>query len=198
MEVRSTQTTLLGRLRNLDDHVAWCEFEERYRELLLRFGRRQGLQHADADDVVQHVFTNLARTLPSFTYSQNRGRFRDYLLRCVRNAIVDWSRRPGVRVQSVDSNIEDPDAPAESAIAAAWEEEWVAHHYRLAMRTIRETHEPRSVELFDRSIAGASLADLAREFGMSEDAVRKVRARIRDRMEELIAAQVRDEDAVDG
>lgn len=198
MEVRSTQTSLLGRLRNVDDHVAWCEFEVRYRDLLLRFCRRQGLQHADADDVVQHVFANLARALPTFAYDPQRGRFRDYLLRCVRNAIADWSRRPGARAQSVDNSIEAADALTDPAAAAAWEAEWVAHHYRLAMRMVRESFEPRGVEIFDRSVAGASLAELAREFEMSEDAVRKVRARIRDRMEELIAAQVRDEDAVDG
>jgi Cys-tRNA synthase (O-phospho-L-seryl-tRNA:Cys-tRNA synthase) len=79
----------------------------------------------------------------------------------------------------------------------AWEEEWVDHHYRLAMATVRESFEPRSVEIFDRSVAGATVAELAGAFSMTEEAVRKVRQRIRDRMEELIAEQVREEDELD-
>ena len=54
------------------------------------------------------------------------------------------------------------------------------------------------MEVFERSIAGAGVAELATEFVMSEQAVHKVRQRIKGRMEELIAAQVRDEDRVDG
>ena len=50
---------------------------------------------------------------------------------------------------------------------------------------------------FDRSVAGTKVAELARAFGISEQAVHKVRQRIRDRMEELIAEQVREEDSID-
>jgi FixJ family two-component response regulator len=66
------------------------------------------------------------------------------------------------------------------------------------MTTIRQTFEPRSVEVFERSINGAGVAELAAEFGMSQQAVHKVRQRIKARMEELIALQVREEDRVDG
>src|SRR4051812_31768209 len=73
------------------------------------------------------------------------------------------------------------------AEGAEWEQEWVAHHYRLAMRTVRESFEPRSVEVFERSVAGSGVAELAVEYGMSEQAVHMVRQRIKARMEELIA-----------
>ena len=70
----------------------------------------------------------------------------------------------------------------------------MAHHYRLAMQTIRQTFEAKSVEIFDRSVAGETVADLAAAKGMTEQAVHKVRQRIRARMEELIAAQISQED----
>jgi RNA polymerase sigma factor (sigma-70 family) len=188
-----TRATLLSRVRNASDVAAWREFEDRYRELLVRFCVSRGVQHADAEDVVQVVMANVSRAMASFQYDPSRGRFRDYLFRCARNAISQVARRPNVRAAALD----DHDGSVPSGEAAAWEREWVAHHYRLALATVRETFDARSVELFEKNVAGMSVASIAREYEMSEQAVHKVRQRIRARMEELVAQQVAEEDAVD-
>jgi hypothetical protein len=72
----------------------------------------------------------------------------------------------------------------------------VAHHYRMALDTVRQTFDAKSVEVFERSVAGAKVAVLAVEHGITEQAVYKVRQRIRARMEQLIAQQVHEEDEV--
>jgi RNA polymerase sigma-70 factor (ECF subfamily) len=197
MELPSTRTTLLSRLRDSSDHHAWREFEDCYRELLVRFCQRRDLQRADAEDVVQGLFAGLARSLPQFAYDPQRGRFRDYLFRSTRNALGKWWNCPERRDRPLGSSVAstltldgDPTPPE----AQAWEEEWVAHHYRLAMTSLRSTLSPRDVAIFDRSVAGAGVAGLAAELGMSEDAVHKVRQRVRDRMQELIAQQIKEED----
>jgi RNA polymerase sigma-70 factor (ECF subfamily) len=190
----------MSRLRDAADHAAWREFEDRYRDLLLGFCQRRGLQRADSEDVVQTVFTSLVQTLPTFVYDRQRGRFRDYLYRSTRIAISAWAARPNRAWAALSSSTGAlrPDQDSEPGVAdAAWEQEWVAHHYRLAMATVRRSFDTVSIQIFDRSVAGAKVVDLAREFDMSEAAVHKVRQRIRDRMEELIAAQIREEDAVD-
>lgn len=199
MDSSSTNISLLSRIRNKADEVAWREFDGRYRELMVRYCRRRGLTQVDAEDVVQSTLAGLSDSLPRFTYDPNRGRFRDYLSRCVRNEISRWSARPqmaarglfskeGSRLPSTDDGEHD----------GVWEEEWVAHHYRRALATIRPQFDARSIEVFDRSIAGANVKLLAEEFGMSEQAIYKVRKRIRDRLEEVIADQIREEDDVDG
>lgn len=200
--IQTTALSLLWRVRDPSDHAAWREFDRRYRELLVRFCRRRGVPHMDAEDLVQRVFLGLSKTLPHFTYDPNRGRFRDYLFRCIRNAISEWASGPNRRLDGLDSSVgatrpqpgvAPPEDPSESS---EWEAEWVAHHYRLALETVRQTFDAQSVDIFNRSIAGAKVADLARELGMTEEAVYKVRQRIRDRMEELIAHQIREEDRV--
>jgi len=195
-----TQPSLLSRVRDPSDEAAWREFEAKYRDLLVRFCRRQGWQLADAEDLVQTVMTALVKSLPRFTYDPARGRFRDYLYRAVRNAMTQRAVRPRERAGALDVG-EGSFAGAESddpASMAAWEQEWVDHHYRLAMETVRKTFEARSVEMFERSVGGASVDVLAEAYGTTTQAVHKVRQRIRGRLEELIAAQVRDEDRVDG
>ena len=187
------------RLRDPADMAAWREFELQYRELMIRFCRRRGLQHADAEDVVQRTMSGLVKNLPQFTYDPRRGRFRDYLFRSVRNALCDWTLVKDGKFDPLRTTLlgvlsADPGADE----LAQWEQEWVLHHYRTALRGIRGTFEPKSIEIFNRSINGSTVAELSREFQMTEDAIRKVRRRIRDRMEELIASQIREEDSVDG
>jgi RNA polymerase sigma factor (sigma-70 family) len=188
----ATHLSLLRRVRDTSDAAAWAEFAERYREFLIRFCRGQGLQQADAEDAVQIVLTNLARAMPGFVYLPERGRFRDYLYRCTRNAISLLGARSRPLAIADPDVTEDPRAAAESR--EAWEREWIGHHYRLAMQTVRQSFDPRSIEIFDLSLEGRSIAELAARFGMTTQAVHKVRQRIKDRLEQLIAAQLQEEE----
>ncbi len=194
-----TQPSLLSRVRDGSDQAAWREFEAKYRELLLRYCRARGLQQSDADDVRQLVMMNLAKALRNFEYSPEKGRFRSYLGRVVRNSISGYFSRPNPADRALDTALmatvpsEDPDEKDD-----LWEQEWVNHHYRLAMKTIHATFDKRSVEVFDRLVEGESVATVAEACEMSTQAVHKVKQRIRKRMQELVAAQVREEDRPDG
>lgn len=191
MVSQSTRASLLERLRVPDDDVAWREFDRRYRDLILRTCRRCGLQLADAEDVRQVVMMNLARAFPAFRYDRERGRFRGYLGRIVKNAI---SRHLGGGPQAtgIPDRIDQVAAPADPD--AAWEREWMLHHYRTALATLRSSVEPRSVEVFDALLRGGTVEGVARSRGLSEDAVQKIKQRMRDRLRDLVSAQVRDED----
>lgn len=201
-EPHTTRASLLSRVRNSDDHDAWRDFQERYRELLLRFCLKRGLQHADAEDVVQGIFLNLSKALPQFVYDPLRGRFRDYLYRCARSGIFGWSRRSNGKWQALDNNGEAfadeiPGETLDPAEAAIWEQEWVAHHYRMAMESVRADFDQQNVEIFERNLAGDDVAVLAADYGISEQSIYKSRHRIRARLQELVAEQVLEEDRVD-
>jgi len=194
MDADVTRISLLSRVRDGSDGAAWAEFEARYRELVLRYALARGVQHADAEDVGQIVMMSLATALRNFSYSPQRGRFRDYLGRVVRNAVARHRSRPNPAVAGLIS-IDAADEPEDDVSSdRLWEQEWVDHHYRLALRTVRATFEPKSVEIFEGLIGGKTVAEAAEEHRLSTQAVHKIKQRIRARMEELIAAQVRDED----
>ncbi len=198
-EFPSTHASLLCRLKDGTDRAAWSEFQARYRELLLRFCRRRGLQPADAEDVVQNVLLSLSRAMPGFTYDPSKGRFRDYLFRCIRNGIARWAACPkGEPARLVHTegelwpDVEDRQATA--AEAEAWEQEWAAHHYRRALARLSSDGDDTMYQLLQRSIEGASVADLSAQFGMTTDAVYKARQRARDRVQSMVAEQIREED----
>ena len=196
MAHETTRPSLLSRVRNLSDHAAWREFDETYRDLILRYCQRKGLQRSDAEDVRQMVMLNLARQLRTFSYQPERGRFRDYMGRVVQNAIHRFFRRPRPSMRGLDTDVvaglDDEGELRERD--EAWEAEWMLHHYRRAMATVRETAEPRSVEVFERLLAGESTDDVAGALDMKRDAVHKVKQRIRDRLHGLVATQLDEEE----
>jgi RNA polymerase sigma factor (sigma-70 family) len=199
MGSETTSPSLLRRVRDPADRAAWREFDSKYGELIVRYCRGRGLQHVDADDIRQIVMARLSRALRGFRYSPQRGRFRTYLGRIVRNELIRAGSRPSVAHTGVDI-----DEAANRAAAAPdvtddlWERQWVHHHLRLAMRQIRRDYEPRSIEMFERLLAGETVPQVAVSFGTTTQAVHKVKQRMRDRLKSLVAEQIRQEDEPDG
>lgn len=191
----TTQVSLLDRLRESADQLAWRQFDQKYRELILRYCRARGLRLADAEDVHQNVLLDLARAMPHFSYQPERGRFRSYLGRVVRNAIARYFGRHARLEYGLDTKVlaivpsTTPDDGDQR-----WEEEWIRNHYRLALRKLRESTEPRGIAVFERLLAGESTAQIARTCDMHEPAVRKIKQRIRERLQAIIADQLRAED----
>src|SRR5262245_4875611 len=174
MPPETTHPSLLERLRNAADAAAWREFEARYRDLILRYCRRRGLQTADAEDVCQLVLLALSKALPGFRYDPALGRFRDYLGRVVQNAIQRHRSRPGAARDLLDpSMLESLVTPDVSPLDEHWESEWMLHHLRLALESVRATSEAQSIGVFQRLLAGESVQEVAAGLQMTPDAVHK-------------------------
>ncbi len=188
---------MLSRLRDLADHTAWTQFDERYQGLILRYCQRKGLQPSDAEDVRQMVMLNLAKQLRTFQYDASKGRFRDYLGMVVRNSINRLFRSPNAKLAGLETRVENElVAEPDHALDDMWEEEWMAAHYRRALKSVRRDSDPKSVEAFELLLAGDSLDQVAEQLGMRRDAVQKVKQRMRDRLKACVDAQVAEEEGV--
>jgi RNA polymerase sigma-70 factor (ECF subfamily) len=191
----TTHPSLLARVRDPQDVEAWREFEARYRDLIRRYCRSRGLQEADAEDVSQLVLLALSRALASFAFDPARGRFRDYLGRVVHNAVVRHAARPRRPADLLDTAVLDAlIGSVDAARDERWEREWMMHHYRLALEGERAEHSAETLAIFERLLAGESVAAVAESCAMTPDAVYKIRQRVRDSLRERIDRQVRDED----
>jgi RNA polymerase sigma factor (sigma-70 family) len=194
-----TRRSLLDRLRDPADSCAWEVFHHTYRTLILGYCTSRGLQISDAEDVLQLVLIALARGASSFRYDPARGRFRSYLRSAVVHAIAELraSRR------RMGSSGHDPALFAaltteDDGVDLEWERQWKLHHYERALRSLQRTLEPLSVRVFESLLRGNSTAAAALEFGLSVDAVHKIKQRVRDRLQSQIAAQVADEESSRG
>ncbi len=188
----TTRPTLLARLRDLDDGNAWREFVGCYRELILRHGKRRGLQPAVAEDVRQEVMLALTRRLPSFLYQSDNGRFRDYLGTIVRNAI--WARLSARAKTCGTVPLEQQSPEATADRDDQWEHEWVLHHFRRAMACVRANSNEQTMRVFEGLLAGGAPEELARHHGTTTANVYKIKQRIRERLKVEVQRQIDEEE----
>jgi len=194
MSSETTRSSLLARLQGARDEQAWHEFEARYRDLVRRYCRRTGLQESDAEDVAQAVFLALARRLPTFQLEPARGRFRDYLGRVVTNTIHRLHSSPTERVQLVGADILAEVVDPTEILEPGWEDEWMSHHLRVALRKVRAQATPETMAIFERLLAGESVEDVARTTDHTPDSIYKVKQRIGERLHAEVEQQLLDED----
>jgi len=200
MAVPQTQFTFIARLRDPSDEVAWTRFESNYRELVVRFSMKQGFQQSDAEDVAQAVFQSLVGAMRGFDLNASKGRFRDYLFRAVCNEIHRLRTRAArpagaAAVGSLDALGGVADLAGDAETRELFESEWMDQHFRTAFAEIRRSFSVESVAIFERLMHSDGVSTVAAAFATTEQAVHKVKQRIRNRMLELVASQIAEEEA---
>jgi len=194
-EAPATRASLLLRVRDARDVLAWTEFDRRYGPLVLAYCRATGWQPTDAEDIRQLVMAKLAKSLRGFEYRPEAGGFRRYLRKVIRGEMIRVSSRHKLALSAVPVEGHSVEARSEPEDAEClWEREWMRHHFRLAWTAVRESSEPASLEIFRRLLAGASAAGIAQAMDMTEGAVRKVKQRMCERLKAAITEQILDEE----
>lgn len=94
-EFPETNESLIVQVRDPSNRAAWDQFEQLYRPVIFRIARAKGLQHADALDLVQQVLISVSSAIDRFDKQHQGSRFRNWLGRITRNAILKaLTRRP--------------------------------------------------------------------------------------------------------
>ena len=89
----TTRVSLLERVRDPADHVAWQEFDTIYRRIITRYAMFHHLDADLAEEAASQVMIRLARRMPSFEYEQRRpGRFRAFIKKILKRVIIDLDR----------------------------------------------------------------------------------------------------------
>ena len=81
----TTRSSVIKAVADTENEAAWRRLFDLYAGFVFSMARHKGLKPEDADDIVQVVFTDLARNLPTFKYDREKGRFRSYL-----SGLVNW------------------------------------------------------------------------------------------------------------
>ena len=191
-----TRPTLLERLRDGSDLVAWEEFFGRYWSLIFAFARHRGCSQHTAEEVVQDVMLKVFRQKDLFRYDPARGRFRDWLAALVHNRVADCRRRPSERVRAPggDSHGDRADTAAPDASSEdAWETAFEQSLLLVLLDVLRREMNPRAYLAFELStLHGLPGAKVAKHTGLTRNGVYRARKRALGRLRELGAAYRRD------
>jgi RNA polymerase sigma-70 factor (ECF subfamily) len=190
-DIPPTRVSLLLRLRDPHDGVAWDEFVDLYAPLVYAYARKQGLQDADAADVSQEVLVAVAGAVGRLEYDPSRGAFRNWLFTVVRRKLLAWRRTQSVRTAgSGDTGIQrlleqSPAADSE----ADWQAEFEQRLFVWACEQVRHHVSDVTWQAFWRTaVEGQRGKQVAADLGLSVAAVYLARGRVLARLKETIRA----------
>ena len=187
--MNTTSVSLLERLRlPAEQEPAWNRFVQLYTPLLYHWARRLGMPSADAADLVQEVFALLVRELPLFVYDPGKS-FRGWLRTVTLNKWRDLGRRRAAAPAGGDAGLAD--APAADDVASFDEAEYRAHLVKRALQLMQAEFHPTTWKAcWEYVVADRPAADVARELGVTVNAVylakSRVLARLRQELEGLL------------
>ena len=182
----SMSSSLLARLK-AGESAAWGRVVELYGPTVYRWSRQCGVAADDAADVCQEVFGSVATHLGQFRREKPGDSFRGWLWTITRNKAQDHFRRragePNARGGS-EHRAFLAGLPAEASEVSASSEPPADHALvRRALEAVRAEVEPPSWQAFWRmTIEGHSAAEVARDLGLSPNAVRQAKYRLLRRL----------------
>jgi RNA polymerase sigma-70 factor, ECF subfamily len=174
----STPVSLLERLRQPASDSAWTQFVHLYAPILASWTRRIGLTQADAEDLIQEVFTILVKKLPEFVYDPSKG-FRKWLFTITRHKWLEHERKKHP-VSAGAGVLEEVPAPEEDDI---WDREYRQQLLLSGLEMIRPAFDARTWKAFEEhGLENRAAAEVGQELGMKEGAVRAARFRVMKRL----------------
>jgi len=198
-ESPATRCSLIVKLRDPADSVAWSELVAIYEPLVYRLARRKGLQDADARDLCQDVFQAVAKAIDR--WEPGRGSFRGWLSRIARNLLINFLTRKqfqprGSGATSMQDLLEAQPAVDPSA-TALFELEYERSLFRWAADEIRGEFTVTSWRAFwQTALDDRSPGEVAAELGISVGAVYVARSRVLARLKRRIEQLETDESEI--
>ena len=178
----ATRATLLIKVRDSQDQVAWNQFVEIYAPLIHRYGLHRGLQDADAADLAQDVLESIAGAVKSFEYDPDRGSFRGWLFTITLNKLRRMMTKRGKQERG----------SGETAIQAVLheqpgresdEDEWNRQHqlrlFHWAAEQVRDAFEESTWTAFwQTAVENEAAPNVAERLGITAGAVHIAKSRV--------------------
>jgi RNA polymerase sigma-70 factor (ECF subfamily) len=187
----STRGSLLLRLRDPQDHEAWLEFVALYEPVIYRLLRRNGLQDADAQEIMQELFLAVSRNIDRWDPAKERGAFRGWLHRVARNLTINWLKQRERHVMAIGGSglqaLLDRLPAAEGPESAEFDRELRRALFRRAAEQVRSEVQLATWRAFwETSVLGRSPADAARKLAMTVGAIRVAKCRVLARLRAVV------------
>ena len=187
----TVSSTLLGGVRQMDQ-TAWSRLVETFGGIVYRWCRSSGVSPADAADVVQEVFTSVARGIGGFERRKPSGSFRSWLATITRNRVRDHFRRLRQREAAAGGTaamqrLEQQAADLDSTISTTGIQSALVR--RLAAAVQAQFAAATWQAFWMTAVQGRPASEVAEALGMSTAAVyqskSRVLRRLRQRLDEL-------------
>lgn len=182
-----TRASLLIKLQDRDNVVAWSDFTLIYTPVIHRTAARMGLQAADVENVVQEVLLTVSQSIQPWLDRSDRGSFRSWLRRIAKNKTLDLLTRRGTRLEDSPGQQWEVLAADGADVSSYWDLEYRRELFARASIQVRESVAEATWQAFWLStIENLPIAQVAKELKVREGMVYLSRCRVTDRIRKLV------------
>jgi RNA polymerase sigma factor (sigma-70 family) len=182
-----TSATLLERLNDRSDSVAWRRLVDLYSPLIKAWLRQHGVSAGDAEDLTQDVLGVVIREVSRFRHNGRAGAFRTWLRTITTNCLRRSWRSRRRRVEAANppdlvallDQLEDP----ASDLSRRWDWEHDQHVLARLLELIEPEFEATTWQAFWRQVNdGVPARAVAAELRMTVNAVLIAKSRVLSRL----------------
>jgi RNA polymerase sigma-70 factor (ECF subfamily) len=176
----TTPVSLLQRIQQSGDAVAWRRLVDLTSPLILSWAQRAGLSPHDAADLVQEVLIILVQELPNFQYDPKRS-FRAWLKTVTLNKHRERLRRNRVGPREQGDALLN--AVPQDEAEAFWERDFREQLVVRAFEIMQSEFRPTTWRAcWESVVSGRPAAEIAAELGITPAAVHCAKSRILRRL----------------
>lgn len=189
MRPPDTRHSLIVRLKDSRNDLAWTEFVCAYEPFLTRLVRKQGTPERHVADVTQQLLIAIAKSVDGWKPDGKTASFRRWLGCVARNVVIKFMVRERKHVTGEGGSdflkalTETVDPSIDAEFQRHYEQEltlWATERVRAEFR------ESSWRAFWETEIAGRSIADVAKELGVTSGSVYMSRSRIFARIRVII------------
>src|SRR6266513_5929231 len=203
-ELLPTRWTLIERLKNWDDQESWRQFFDTYWQLIYGVAIKSGLEHHEAQDVVQETVMSVCKHMQNFKADPAYGSFKSWLMNLTRWRIADQVRKrqrgenareelpkPDLNRDTPSTAVEEqvPDVPdpVGNALEAIWNDEWEKHIVAAALEKVKQQSSGKHYQIFFlQAIKQVPPAKIAETLKVPVDQVYLIKHRLTKVFEEAL------------
>ena len=183
----STRQTLIERLRTESDEDSWNTFTDIYQKYIYVVIRNMNIAHSEAEDLVQEVLLKVWNKLGDFNYSPGKAKFRTWLSRVIKNHVLNYLES----IRSYNNKVEKAGNEiilncSEDELDAVMQKEWELYITNLALERVKKNFTGNAVEVFELSLSGKSIKEIAETFEIKENTAYRLKNRVKDKLIEEI------------
>ena len=182
--MHDTPATLLHRLCDEPAPGDWERFVRLFTPLLRRWATRLEVADSAAEDLLQDAFVVLIRELPKFRYDPTRS-FRAWLWTVFRRVVLAWRGRQPQAAAALE-HLEELASP--DSIAEGTEAEYRRYLLGRIVQIVQTDFPNSTWRIFEQvAIEGRPGVDVARDYGVTVNAVYLARSRVLARLREELS-----------
>jgi RNA polymerase sigma-70 factor (ECF subfamily) len=189
-----TSASLLERLSDQSDSIAWRRLVDLYSPLISSWLRRHGVPAEDAEDLAQDVLGVVVREVSQFRHNGRAGAFRAWLrtiaTNCLRKSLRKRRPEQAAHAPEITPMLDELEDPS-SDLSRRWDREHDEFVLHRLLDLIEPDFRPATWLAFRRQVLdGKSAKAVAAELGLTVNAVLIAKSRVLSHLRQSAAGLV--------